>query len=69
MPGLAVSTGATCASVDPSPSHVLTALGHSADTARSTLRFGLGRFNSEADIDAAAELVVSAAKKLREIGP
>jgi cysteine desulfurase len=68
MGNLGVSSGAACTSVDPAPSHVLLALGLSEDAARSSLRFGLGRFNSEADVDAAVERVVGAVRKLRGLG-
>jgi cysteine desulfurase len=65
MGNLAVSSGAACTSVDPDPSHVLRGLGLSDDAARSSLRFGLGRFNKEPDVDAAVERVTTAVKKLR----
>ncbi|MEX2315880.1 MAG: cysteine desulfurase family protein [Pirellulales bacterium] len=68
MGNLAVSSGAACTSVDPEPSHVLLALGFSDDAARSSLRFGLGRFNHESDVEAAIERVVSAVRKLRNLG-
>ena len=58
MGNLAVSSGAACTSTDPEPSHVLRALGLSEDAARSSLRFGLGRFNTPADVDLAVERVV-----------
>jgi cysteine desulfurase len=67
MDGLAVSSGAACSSTDPGPSHVLLALGMSEDLARSTLRFGLGRFNTEAEIDRAAQTVIAAVKRLRKL--
>ncbi|MCH2114326.1 MAG: cysteine desulfurase [Pirellulales bacterium] len=67
MGDLAVSSGATCASTHPGPSHVLLALGMGEDLARSSLRFGLGRFNSETDVDQAIEIVSSAVKKLRKL--
>ena len=63
---LAMSTGATCASADPGPSHVLLALGLSEDQARSSLRFGLGRFNSESDIAVAARLIAAEVTELRK---
>jgi cysteine desulfurase len=64
---LAVSSGAACSSTDPGPSHVLLALGLSEDLARSTLRFGLGRFNTLDEIDAAADIVADAVDRLREL--
>ena len=51
MGNLAVSSGAACTSTDTGPSHVLLALGLGEDRARSSLRFGLGRFNSDADVE------------------
>jgi cysteine desulfurase len=62
---LAVSSGAACTSVDPGPSHVLLALGFTTDAARSSLRFGLGRFNTEHEIGLAVERVVGAVTRLR----
>jgi cysteine desulfurase len=67
MGNLAVSSGAACSSTDPEPSHVLRALGLSEDAARSSLRFGLGRFNTDSDVDFAVEHVVSAVRKLRSL--
>ena len=67
MPRIAVSSGAACSSTDPGPSHVLLALGLSEDAARSTLRFGLGRFNTEADVATAVEDVAAAVAKLRNL--
>lgn len=65
LDGLAVSSGSACTSADPEPSHVLRAMGVSDSLARSSLRFGIGRFNSLADIDRAAEIVIAAVKALR----
>jgi cysteine desulfurase len=65
MGNLAVSSGAACTSTDPGPSHVLLAIGLSEETARSSLRFGLGRFNSPEDVDFAIERVVKAVRRLR----
>jgi cysteine desulfurase len=67
MGNLAVSSGAACTSTDPEPSHVLRAIGFSEDEARSSLRFGLGRFNDAADVDFAVERVVEAVRKLRKL--
>jgi len=64
---LAVSSGSACTSANPEPSHVLLALGLGADATRASLRFGLGRFNSEKDIDFAIEQVASAVTKLRQL--
>jgi len=67
MGNLAVSIGAACTSTDSAPSHVLKAIGLSDDAARCSLRFGLGRFNTEADVDFAAERVVEAVRNLRQL--
>lgn len=67
MGNLALSTGATCASTDPGPSHVLLALGMTEDLARSSLRFGLGRFNTEADVATAVETVAAQVEGLRQL--
>ncbi len=64
-PELAVSSGSACTSAEPKPSHVLGALGLADDMARSSLRFGIGRFNTEADIDQAAQWLTAASHKLR----
>jgi cysteine desulfurase len=68
MSDLAVSSGAACSSTDPGPSHVLLALGMSEDLARSTLRFGLGRFNTSTEVDFAAATVAAAVNRLRKLG-
>jgi cysteine desulfurase len=67
MGRLAVSSGAACTSANPEPSHVLRALGMSEDLTRSSLRFGLGRFNTEGEVDQAIELVVEAVTRLRKL--
>jgi cysteine desulfurase len=59
-PELYVSTGSACTSADIAPSHVLTAMGLSANEAAASLRIGIGRFTSRADIDAAASALSAA---------
>jgi len=63
-PELAVSTGSACTSAAIEPSHVLAALGLSTAEAASTLRVGIGRFNSAADIDAAVQMLADAYTRL-----
>ena len=67
-PHVAVSTGSACTSVHQEPSYVLRALGRDERLAESSLRFSLGRFSSEADVDAAVSAVASAVERLRRIG-
>jgi cysteine desulfurase len=64
---VAVSSGSACNSEKIDPSHVLTALGLSDEAAGSSIRFGIGRFNSQAEMDYVAAVVVEAVKKLREV--
>jgi cysteine desulfurase len=67
--GLAVSAGAACNSEAREPSYVLRALGREARLAESSLRFSLGRFSSEADVDFAAGVVARAVAGLRALSP
>jgi cysteine desulfurase len=67
-PELAVSTGSACTSATQEPSYVLRALGRTDRLAESSLRFGLGRFTHEADIDQAIAAVGEAVARLRRIG-
>ncbi len=60
MPELCVSTGSACSSAEVEPSYVLRALGLSDDAAARTLRIGMGRFSSTAEIDAAAAMLIAA---------
>ncbi len=63
---VAVSAGAACSSGSVKPSHVLEAIGAARGGARAALRFGIGRFNTEDEIDRAARLVVDRVRRLRE---
>lgn len=58
--GIAISAGSACTSAESEPSYVLRAMGRSSQLARASLRFGFGRFNSEADAAIAADKTVSA---------
>ncbi len=69
MLGVAVSTGAACASADKTSSHVLVAMGQSAAEARSSVRFSFGRDTSDEEIDRALNLLVQTVKLLREARP
>lgn len=62
---IAVSSGSACTAARVQPSHVLTALGRSPDLAYASLRFGIGRFNTEAEIDQAATCVLQMVESLR----
>jgi cysteine desulfurase len=64
---LAVSSGSACTSANPEPSHVLRALGLSEDLTRASLRFGLGRFTTPAEVDFAIEAVSEAVSRLRRM--
>jgi cysteine desulfurase len=69
LKGLAVSTGAACSSGAIEPSHVLTAMGLRSDRARASIRFSLGKQNTEEEIDFALALVPETVARLREISP
>ncbi|MBN1516847.1 IscS subfamily cysteine desulfurase [Candidatus Sumerlaeota bacterium] len=66
---IAVSSGSACTSADPAPSHVLAALGVSVDLAQASIRFGLGRFTTEEEVDYAIEKTVRVVRMLREQSP
>ncbi len=67
MRDLCVSSGSACTSTNPEPSHVLRALGLSDDLTRASLRFGLGRFNTQDDVDFAIGLLAEAVHRLRSM--
>ncbi|EXB78243.1 Cysteine desulfurase 1 [Morus notabilis] len=66
---VAVSSGSACTSASLEPSYVLRALGVEEDMAHTSIRFGIGRFTTEAEIDRAVELTVDQVEKLREMSP
>jgi cysteine desulfurase len=68
MRDVAVSSGSACSAADPEPSHVLLAMGLSEDLARSSLRFGLGRFTTLEEIEFAIDSVARSVERLRSQG-
>jgi cysteine desulfurase len=66
---VAVSSGSACTSASLEPSYVLRALGVGDELAHSSIRFGLGRFTTEEEVDYVAELVASKVERLRELSP
>lgn len=69
LKGLAVSSGSACTSASLEPSYVLRALGRSDELAHSSIRFSIGRFTEEAQIDQAIEMIRTSISKLRALSP
>jgi cysteine desulfurase len=69
LKGIACSTGAACSSGAIEPSHVLTAIGLSAGDARGSMRFSLGRLNTDEDVDYALQAIPEAVAQLRKLSP
>jgi cysteine desulfurase len=66
---IAVSSGSACTSATLEPSYVLKALGLGDEIAHSSIRFGLGRFNTRAEVDYVADKIIDVVRKLRELSP
>jgi cysteine desulfurase len=66
---VAVSSGSACTSASLEPSYVLRSMGLDEDLAHSSIRFGLGRFNTQAEVDYVADLVIEKVNKLRSMSP
>ena len=69
MPSFAIASRKACTSATLEPSYVLKALGAGDELAHSSIRFGLGRFNTEEEIDYVAEKLLHVVTKLRELSP
>lgn len=69
LPDVAISSGSACSSATLAPSHVLRAIGLPEDVSHAAVRFGLGRFTTEDEVDYAAGRVTEAVTRLRELSP
>jgi cysteine desulfurase len=66
QPQVAVSSGSACTAAKATPSHVLQAIGRSDALAYASLRFGMGRFNTDAEIDLVADSAIATIRALRQ---
>src|SRR5262249_13787866 len=66
---IAATGGSACTSATLAPSYVLKALGAGDDLAHSSIRFGIGRFNTQAEVDYVADRVIETVSRLRELSP
>ena len=69
LASIAVSSGSACTSATLEPSYILKALGVGDELAHTSIRFGLGRFNTEAEVDYVIERVVAEVRRLRDLSP
>jgi cysteine desulfurase len=67
--GIACSTGSACSSGSLEPSHVLSAIGLKPEQARASIRFSLGRFNTDDDVDATLKILPAVVEQLRAVSP
>ena len=66
---IACSSGSACTSASLEPSYVLRAMGVDVELSHTSIRFGIGRFNTEAEVDYAIELITEKVRFLREMSP
>lgn len=69
LSGIALSSGSACTSASLEPSYVLRAIGSDVDLAHSSIRFGLGRFTTEEEVDYTADMLVHHVNRLRDLSP
>lgn len=69
LKNIAVSSGSACTSASLEPSYVLRAIGVGEDLAHTSIRFGIGRFNTVSEIDFTIDLCVRHVERLREMSP